>query len=96
MENKDYTWINFYMEFADKLLEYKDNQKELISKIVKTYDKIGMEIATLDRDENERPIIPNEIDPFTVFALFNKHITWENRVKIIKGIKNCQIIIENI
>ena len=87
MEEKNYNWINFYMEFADKLLEYKNNQEELISKIVKTYDKIGMEIATLDRDENERPIIPNEIDPFTVFALFNKHITWENRVKIIKGIK---------
>ena len=87
MEEKNYNWINFYMEFADKLLEYKDNQEELISKIVKTYDKIGMEMATLDRDENERSIIPNEIDPFTVFALFNKQITWENRVKIIKGIK---------
>ena len=87
MENKDYTWINFYMEFADKLLEYKDNQEELISKIVKTYDKIGIEMATLERDENERSIIPYEIDPFTVFAFFNKGITNENRMKIINGIK---------
>ena len=87
MKEKDYTWINFYMEFADKLLEYKDNQEELISKIVKTYDKIGIEMATLERDENERSIIPYEIDPFTVFAFFNKGITNENRMKIINGIK---------
>ena len=24
-----FDWINFYSEFADKLLEYKDNRKEL-------------------------------------------------------------------
>lgn len=87
MKEKDYTWINFYMEFADKLLEYKDNQEELISKIVKTYDKIGIKMPTLERDENERSIIPYEIDPFTVFAFFNKGITNENRMKIINGIK---------
>ena len=87
MKEKDYTWINFYMEFADKLLEYKDNQEELISKIVKTYDKIEIKMPTLERDENERSIIPYEIDPFTVFAFFNKGITNENRMKIINGIK---------
>ena len=87
MENENFTWINFYMEFADKLLEYKDNQRELISKIVKIYDEINIELATLDRDENGNSIIPYEIDPFTVFALFNKQITDENRAKILKGIK---------
>ena len=33
-------WTNFYMEFADKLLEYKDNRTELIQKIQKVYGNI--------------------------------------------------------
>ena len=34
-------WIRFYMEFADKLLEYKDNRTELIQKIRKAFNIIN-------------------------------------------------------
>lgn len=34
----DLTWVNFYMEFADKLLEYKNNRKKLIKKIYNLFD----------------------------------------------------------
>lgn len=36
--NHSFTWIPFYMEMAEKLLEYKDNRDELI-KIVYGMDR---------------------------------------------------------
>lgn len=35
--NNEYSWIEFYMTFADKLLEYKGNRTELINKLVEVY-----------------------------------------------------------
>lgn len=78
-----YDWIPFYEEFAGKLLEYKDNRKELINIIKNVYDDIDLEQPTLETDNN---II--DIDPFTVFGLFNKGITKENRRKILKSFTN--------
>ena len=76
-----FDWINFYSEFADKLLEYKDNRKELINKIKRIYATISIKLPKLESGDE---II--DIDPFTVFGLFNKGITNENRIAIINGI----------
>ena len=35
MENKNFEWVDYYEEFAEKLLQYKNNRKELIEKIEK-------------------------------------------------------------
>jgi len=71
-------WIRFYMEFADKLRNV--DRKDLITRIKKVYAEIGMRLPTLERDGD---VI--DIDPFTVFGLFNKGITNTNRVSIITG-----------
>ena len=84
-ENID--WTEFYMEFADKLLNYKNNRTQLIQKIQKVYEKININLPTLEKDIDRNTIIPYDIDPFTIFALFNKGITDENRIKIVNGIK---------
>ncbi|WP_198430239.1 hypothetical protein [Staphylococcus pettenkoferi] len=34
----DRTWIDFYKEFAEKLLRYKNNREELIENIRKIYE----------------------------------------------------------
>lgn len=83
----DLTWVNFYMEFADKLLEYKNNRKKLIEKIYNLFDELNIKIATLDKDKNGKSIIARDIDPFTIFALFNKKISDENRISITNKIK---------
>lgn len=80
-------WPEFYMEFADKLLEYKNNRKELINKIQKIYSNLKMNLPSLEGDEKGSKI-PYDIDPFSVFALFNKQISTENRINIITQIKN--------
>ena len=71
-------WIRFYMEFADKLRHV--GRKELIERIQKVYASIGMRLPTLERGGD---VI--DIDPFTVFGLFNKGITNTNRISIITG-----------
>lgn len=76
----NFTWIDFYMEFADKLRTYVDDRKSLINKIIYIYDSINVKLPTLEKDGN---II--DIDPFTVFGLFNKHITNENRINLLNA-----------
>ena len=76
-----FQWIDFYSEFATKLLDFKNDRKSLIEKINAVYSVIDMKVPKLESGDN---II--DIDPFTVFGLFNKGITNENRVAVIKSI----------
>ena len=62
-----FDWVDFYKELAEKLLKYKDNRKELIKKIQNIYDVAGLNLPKLDSDNKIY-----DIDPFTVFGLFNK------------------------
>lgn len=76
-----YDWIDFYMEFATKLLDFKNNRKELIQKVYAVYRIAGLKVPKLERDYE---II--DIDPFTIFGTFNKQITNANRIAILEGI----------
>ena len=82
MDNQ-FKWVNFYIEFATKLLEYKNDRSSLISKIKNVYSDIQTKLPTLEYDNN----MLKDIDPFTIFALFNKGISDKNRLSIIGGIK---------
>lgn len=75
-----FEWINFYSEFATKLLEFKDNRAELIADIQSAYSAINMKLPKLEREDS---II--DIDPFSVFGLFNKGITNANRIAILES-----------
>lgn len=89
MSKTEFSWIPFYTEFADELLEYQNDRKALIEKIIKVYDSVGFKMPTLDSGELQ------DIDPFTVFGLFNKGLTDKNRATILKGIaKEFQIASE--
>ena len=76
-----FTWIRFYMEFADRLMEYRHDRATLVQKILKVFSDIEMRIPTL-----ESKGVPRDIDPFTVFGLFNRGIKDENRKAFIRGI----------
>ena len=84
----EFKWTDFYMEFADKLLEYKNNRSELINKLQKVFNNLDLKFPTLENDADGNVIVPLDIDPFTVFALFNKGISAENRINITHQIKN--------
>lgn len=76
-----YDWIDFYTEFATKLLSFKDDRKTLIQKIKAVYAVAGLNVPKLESGDE---II--DIDPFTIFGTFNKQITDANRIAILGGI----------
>ncbi|HEL1982183.1 TPA: hypothetical protein TY296_001658 [Streptococcus suis] len=80
-EQNQFNWVNFYKEFAWKLLDYKDNRAELVEKVKAIYTKTKIHMPTLEKDNQ---LI--DIDPFTIFGLFNKQIKEENRIKILTAI----------
>lgn len=80
MTSTKFTWISFYKELSDKLLTYRDRRDDLINKLATVYESIGMSLPKLEADELQ------DIDPFTVFGLFNKGIKDANRKKIVAGI----------
>lgn len=77
-----FKWVGFYTEFATKLLKYKSDRASLIELIQQVFSNIGMKLPKLDSSD-----VPNDIDPFTIFGLFNKGITDVNRINILNGIK---------
>lgn len=81
MPTRRFTWTCFYAELADRLLEYRDDRSKLIRKLGSVYGKIGLKLPKLDSEE-----IPADIDPYTVFGLFNKGITEANRKRIVGAI----------
>ena len=81
MENKKILWIGFYSVFANKLLAFESDRKTLLEKLVRVYEKLGIKFPKLERDNS---LI--DIDPFTVFGMFNKGITITNKISIIKAL----------
>ena len=77
-----YGWTNIYQEFANRLLDYKNDRKELLNKLKEVYDEVELKYPLVYKDRDL-----NDIDPFTIIGMFNKHITDENRIKIISKIK---------
>lgn len=80
MANKEiFTWIPFYEEFANKLLGYRDKQEELIEFLHHLKKEKGLKAPEL----KDKP--PTEIDPFSFYSAFNKHI--KDRKAIIEEVK---------
>lgn len=52
-----FEWIDFYSEFATKLLSFKNDRKTLIEKINTVYAAIDMKIPKLESSKVERPIV---------------------------------------
>lgn len=77
-----YDWVNFQEQFATKLLDYQNDRKTLIEKLKKVY-----EITQIPTYE-----FHNDIDPFTVFSLFNRRLN--KRVAFIKELNAQMNIIE--
>lgn len=88
---EQFKWIEFYREFATKLLAYRDNRAELIRKVLKVYSDVGMRLPKLEKNGT-----PTDIDPFTIYGLFNKGITDENRRMLIGGFINEFVVVASV
>jgi hypothetical protein len=78
--NKRFTWAPFFMELADKLLQYKDNRAQLLDVIYSLDEKfIGY------TKDSANGACLTDIDPFSIIAIFNRGLTDDNR-NIIAGV----------
>lgn len=75
-----FTWIPFYREFAGKLLQFKSDRSELLELIYSHRSELQAGYLHDKGGEND---LCTDIDPFTTFGIFNRNITFVNRVKII-------------
>ncbi len=81
--NKEFEWTEFYPQFANELLNFSQDRGSLISRLKKCYEKIGSNFPKMDYDGKVR-----DVDPFTVFGLFNKGISNDNRIKLLTAIRD--------
>jgi len=74
-----FQWTKFYIAFADKLLQYKDDRSELMKYIRKLNDEIEYLSYLREKDSDGNKVFLKDICPFTVFGMFNRGITDTNR-----------------
>ena len=79
-----FTWIPYYREFAEKLLQYRHNRKPLLKLI---YDRREELYASYLHDKGGVDDLCTDIDPFSVFGLFNRGIKEVNRFHSTKVFK---------
>ena len=72
-----FTWVPYYKEFAEKLLQYQENRTNLCRLI---YDHEDELLINYLHDEGGKDDKITDIDPFTTFGLFNRGISMKNRV----------------
>lgn len=71
-----FTWVPYYKEFAEKLLQYQENRADLCRLI---YDHEDELLINYLHDEGGKDDRFTDIDPFTTFGLFNRGISKKNR-----------------
>ncbi|MCH7558130.1 MAG: EVE domain-containing protein [Planctomycetes bacterium] len=82
-----FSWVQIYKEIASKLLDYENRQKELIDILKEFKEEELPTIRLTDTGKNDKKIPLTEIDPFTFFSNWNRGITKENKIRIIKILK---------
>lgn len=93
MNKPNFSWIPFYQELADILLTYKNNRTSLVEKVKLAHKEANKNLPKIEKD-NE--IIP-DIDPFTVFALFNRgKQSDEARIALCNGYKKAFGVAANV
>ena len=79
-----FSWIPFFMEFAKKLLKYRDNRTPLVNWI---YDNIDGSLIKHFKDGTDGRRV-SDTDPFTVMAIINRGITYNKKFELCKQFKS--------
>ena len=85
MDDNKFTWVPFYKELASALLRYKDDRTELVKWIYDDLGKVnsvgGNSLTNYLHMEDNSPI--EDIDPFSVYGIFNRIKSWKNRILLL-------------
>ena len=78
----NFTWIPFYKEFAEKLLQFQTGRKKLLKLI---YNNRATFLVDYLHDEGGKDDLFTDIDPFTTFGIFNRSV--KKRIRYAKLFK---------
>lgn len=83
---KNFSWIPFYTELAKALLRYKEDRKPLVDWIYSELSKVGpRSLVGYLKEKDGSKIV--DIDPFSVFAIFNRDLRFENKTAFLEKFK---------
>ena len=82
-----YTWIPFYKELSQKLLQFRNDRKPLVDFIYSELSTVGSK-SLVDYIHMEDGSKVKDIDPFSVFAIFNRSLKRENRLGFLQKFKD--------
>ena len=82
-----FTWIPFYAELAKALLAYKNNRKPLVDFVYSDLSEVGGR-SLVDYIHMEDGSKVKDIDPFSLFAIFNRHLRPENKRGFLQKFKD--------
>jgi len=84
-----FTWTPLYKELAKALLKYKDDRTNLVEWIYNELGKVtrgdGKSFVNYLHQKDGSKIY--DIDPFSVFGIFNRNISWGNRTALLNKFK---------
>ena len=78
-----FTWIPFYKELSQKLLQFRNDRKPLVDWI---YGNIDGSLIKHFKDAPDGRHVP-DTDPFTVMAIINRQITYNKKIEICAKFK---------
>lgn len=78
-----FTWIPFYKEFAEKLLQFRNDRTPLVNWI---YDELDSHTKHLRVGPNKEEL--PDIDPFSVLGVINRQITYKKKREICARCKS--------
>lgn len=84
MSTTNFTWIPFYREFAQSLLQFRHNRKPLLKLIYDNMEELPTKYLHDNGGANDWF---KDIDPFTVLGIFNRQIKSGQRLDVIKFFK---------
>lgn len=88
MDSK-FTWVPLYEELAQAILRYKEDRTELVEWIYEDLGKVtrsdGQSLVAYLKQKDGSKIL--DIDPFSVFAIFNRNTSWGNRTELLNHFK---------
>ena len=82
-----FTWIPYYAELAKALLAYKNNRKPLVDFVYSDLSEVGGR-SLIDYIHMEDGSKVKDIDPFSLFAIFNRHLRPENKRGFLQKFKD--------
>ena len=82
-----FSWMPFYRELSIKLLQFRNERDRLIEIVLNAY-----KLSKINMPKMDSTVRPTDMDPFTVFGMFNKQMKEANRIALCLALKELLVL----